>query len=346
MNKRWVICADGTWNNPEQTDQGKPRPTNVVKLAAAVLPFDDKEIPQAIFYHAGVGEYEDTWTHLTGGAFGAGLSRNIRDLYLFLTLNYSSGDELFLFGFSRGAYTVRSLAGLIRNSGILKDKYVTRFEEAYTLYRDRTDDTRPSATQSIQFRKKYSWPDFNIKFIGVWETVGALGIPIFIPNLKQLAFHDVQLSSHVDYAYQALAIDEKRKPFTPTLWIKQPTSPDSQVLEQAWFPGVHDNIGGGYEDTGLSDCTFDWIWNKAASCGLKMDATQKPTPKANGILYDSMTWFYQLFGDGTRSLGTKLPASNEYLSQTVRDRQCLTDYHPKNVLEFLKKNPQSVLVPA
>lgn len=270
MNKRWIICADGTWNKPEQTEQGVPTPTNVIKLAAAILPFDDKGITQTVCYHPGVGS-GGILDHWVGGISGYGISRNIRDLYLSLVLNYVPGDELFLFGFSRGAYTVRSLAGLIRNCGILKDNHVEKYQEAYDLYRDRTDKTHPNATISIEFRSQYAWPDFNIKFIGVWDTVGKLGIPLpFHIRNKWCEFHDVTLSSYVDYAYQALAIDERREPFIPCIWTKQPTS-KHQLLEQAWFPGVHSNVGGGYEDTGLSDCALDWMWRRAEKCGLKLE---------------------------------------------------------------------------
>lgn len=339
MKKRWIICADGTWNNPEQTDKGISSPTNVARLAAAVLPYDKNGVPQTVFYHSGVGTRNGILDHVFGGALGAGLSKNILDLYLCLILNYNHGDELFLFGFSRGAYTVRSLAGLIRNSGILQDKHVTKYQEAYELYRDRTHETHPKAPRAIKFRESCSWPDFNITFIGVWDTVGALGIPFHGIQLKKLMFHDVQLSSHVDYAYQALAIDEKRNPFIPTLWTKQPDSPASQILEQVWFPGVHCNVGGGYEDSGLSDCAFEWMWKKAESCSLALDEAQKPIPNVKGTLRDSMTWYYKLCGNGSRILGSQLPASNEQLSQAARDRnKTLTTYKPKNLLDFL--NPK------
>ncbi len=343
MKKRWIICADGTWNEPEQTDFGMPSPTNVLKLAVAVSPFDKKGIPQTVCYHAGVGARGGIYDRIFGGAFGEGISRNIRDLYLFLVLNYSPGDELFLFGFSRGAYTARSLAGLIRNSGILKDKYVEKYQDAYALYRNRTDETHPSAPRSEQFRTQYSWPDFNIKFIGVWDTVGSLGIPLPLQiGRKRLEFHDVELSSHVDYAYQALAIDEKRKPFVPCLWKKQETSPVSQVLEQAWFPGVHCNVGGGYADTGLSDCTLDWMWRRAVACGLELDEPQ-PSGKPTGVIRDSMMLIYRLFGDGTRTIGAKLPISNECISQTTMDRQSLIDYQPDNMRKCFDNHPNILI---
>ena len=343
MRKRWIICADGTWDAPEAIDQGTPSPTNVYKLAAAILPYDPNGISQTVFYHSGVGERGGISDHLLGGALGEGLSKNIKDLYLLLVLNYAPGDELFLFGFSRGAYTARSLAGLIRNSGILKNEYALKYQDAYELYRDRTEPTHLTASLSVEFRKKFSWPDFNIKLIGVWDTVGALGIPFQGVQLKHLQFHDVQLSSQVDFAYQALAIDEKRKSFMPTLWTKQPDAPASQVLEQVWFPGVHCNIGGGYQDTGLSDCAFDWIWSKAESCGLALDASQKPKPNPTGILRNSITWYSRLLGIEARGLGKQLPDSHERLSHIVQNRQkLLTDYHPANISVFLENNPQLI----
>src|SRR5713101_3740691 len=125
MAKRIVVCADGTWNTPEQTEEGKACATNVAKLASAVAPQDGLGQTQVVYYHPGVGERGGLWDHVTGGAFGVGLSANIEDIYLFLATNYRAADELFLFGFSRGAYTVRSLAGLIRNAGILKREFMS-----------------------------------------------------------------------------------------------------------------------------------------------------------------------------------------------------------------------------
>ncbi len=340
--KRWIICADGTWNEPEQTDHSMPCPTNVAKLAAAILPFDAQGIPQIIFYHAGVGERGSLGDHFFGGALGVGLSKNIIDIYLFLVQNYFPGDELFLFGFSRGAYTVRSLAGLIRNSGILKEKYTIKYQEAYALYRNRTGKTHPSSDQAVEFRQKYAWPDFNIKFIGVWDTVGALGIPLQGVQLKKYQFHDIELSSHVDFAYQALAIDEQRKPFVPSIWKKQYTSPASQVLEQVWFPGVHCNVGGGYEDSGLSDCAYDWMWQKAELCGLALDENQRSNPNPKGVLRNSMAWYYKCFGAVTRAIGDQLPSSHEQISQAaLLRRKLLTDYQPKNLTDFLAANLNS-----
>ncbi|MBA2648388.1 MAG: DUF2235 domain-containing protein [Legionella sp.] len=342
--KRIILCGDGTWNEPNQTDQKIASPTNVVKIATSVSPFDTRGRAQLVCYHAGVGVEKGYFNKVTGGVLGTGISRNIQDLYLFLVLNYTPGDEVFLFGFSRGSYTVRSLAGLIRNCGILKDTNVNKFQEAYQLYRSRTDNSHPNAIGSITFREKYSWPDFNIKFIGVWDTVGALGIPIPYIGKKFWEFHDVELNSYVDYAYQALAIDEHRKYFAPCIWTKQANSPTSQILEQAWFPGSHCNVGGGYKDTGLSDCALDWIWQKAVGCGLAMDEQRNVSPNPAGILRLSVKMGYRLLGVHMRAIGTKLPHSYEQLSDAALQRKSLIpDYEPKNMLEFMHKNTYTYL---
>jgi uncharacterized protein (DUF2235 family) len=338
MTKRLIICADGTWNEPNQTDNNIVSPSNVAKLASAISPVDSTGITQIVYYHTGLGTQGGFFEHFGGGALGIGISQNIKDLYLFLVLNYNPGDELFFLGFSRGAYSVRSLAGLIRNVGILKNKNLDKFAAAYALYQDRTDASHPNAVRSIHFRAQYSWPDFPIKFIGVWETVGALGIPFpFQIGSKLWEFHDVELSSHIDYAYQALAIDEKRKPFVPCIWVKQWNSPQSQVLEQAWFPGVHSNVGGGYSDAGLSDCALEWMYKKAEGCGLAINTEEKIVPNPAGILRNSMTLWYRLFGTTTRTLGAKLPNSYEILSDTAFQRNALiSTYKPMNMRAFMQ----------
>jgi len=336
--KRLVLCGDGTWNEPGQTEDGLPSPSNVAKTAAAILPEDSRGVPQVAYYHMGVGERGGLWDHLTGGAFGVGISRDIQEMYLFLAGNYTPGDEIWLLGFSRGAYMVRSLAGLLRNCGILTRENLGHYKEAYELYRDRSAATRPDSPRANEFRRRYSWPDFRIRFIGVWDTVGALGIPLTPLRFwtkSRYEFHDVALSSHVDHAYQALAIDERRKPFLPAVWRRQPHSPE-QVLEQAWFPGVHCNVGGGYADAGLSDGARLWIWDRAERCGLALDARLCPVPNPNGELRDSLTLFYRLLGDGTRRLGTQNPSGAEGIHGSVRARP---GYGPRNLELFLRKDP-------
>ena len=193
--KRIVICADGTWNRPDQT-----APTNVVKFARAVAPSDRDGTPQVVFYDLGVGT-GNVWDRITGGAFGKEVEQNIADGYRFLVHNYAEGDAIHLIGFSRGAFTVRSLAGLLRNVGLLQTVHSDRFPEAYAMYRS---PDRPDSPEAEAFRAAYSRV-VRIHFLGVWDTVGALGIPI--TGLQRITrsrhqFHDLRLSRSVANAFQ------------------------------------------------------------------------------------------------------------------------------------------------
>jgi len=271
--KHLIVCCDGTWNTPEQSENGQICPTNVVKMASALTPLARDGTPQIVFYHDGVGTSSGfDLSHWIGGAFGAGLSKIILDAYRFLVDNYSDGDELYFFGFSRGAYTVRSLAGLVRNCGLLKKIHAEKIPDAYGLYRREDRPAEPDGEEARTFREQFS-REVTIKCIGVWDTVGALGIPDHV--LRHLTeqrwqFHDVKLSRIVEHAYHALAIDERREDFRPTLWEQQPDA-GNQTLEQVWFAGVHCNVGGGYEESGLSDLAFLWMKAQAETCGLTFD---------------------------------------------------------------------------
>ena len=201
MPKRLIACCDGTWNTADQAKSGHPSPTNVTKLALSIAPEDAVGARQCVYYHSGVGT--SRWERLSGGAFGVGLSRNVFDAYHFLIDNYESDDLLYLLGFSRGAFTARSLAGLIRNCGILRRENADRIDEAWALYRSSADT--PSGVASTLFRRAYSYEP-RIHFIGVWDTVGALGIPVLGPRwLKPIVtrlnhrweFHDTKLSTRV-----------------------------------------------------------------------------------------------------------------------------------------------------
>jgi Uncharacterized alpha/beta hydrolase domain (DUF2235) len=279
MPKNLVVCCDGTWNDPDELRERVARPTNVAKLALALD--SDVERPaseqvQLVHYVPGVGTAAGE--HLIGGAFGVGISANIRDGYRFLAHYYCPGDRVFLFGFSRGAYTARSLGGLIHNCGILREECVDQVESAYAFYRDRTNQSHPRTVAARIFRDAYSHADSSVYFIGVWDTVGALGIPKGLPGWDELSkvftgweelwgFHDTQLSPGVRFAYQALAIDEERPPYEPTLWTVDGELPTGQVLEQVWFAGVHSEVGGGTDDSALSDIAFLWMAEQATAAG-------------------------------------------------------------------------------
>jgi uncharacterized protein (DUF2235 family) len=267
--KRLIVCCDGTWNRPDEVSQGVAAPTNVAKIALALADEDATHNDQLLHYQTGVGTRRSE--RFVGGAFGVGLSRNVMDGYRFLVDNYEPGDKLYFFGFSRGAYTARSLAGLVRNSGILRPEERDRIGDAYALYRRPDKDSLPSSIAAELFRRSHSYGETYIDFVGVWDTVGALGIPIdgFRPPLlsRLWTFHDTTLSRYVRNAYHALAIDERRRPFRPTLWEQKPDARD-QTLEQVWFAGVHSDVGGGYSDTGLSEVPLLWMAEKAHQCGL------------------------------------------------------------------------------
>lgn len=308
--KRIITCSDGTWNHPGEKFKGVEVKTNVRRIyeyiAAQDLTDPNRPIDQVKFYDAGVGTSKLKSVNIFQGITGEGLDKNIRDAYEFIARNYQPGDEIYLFGFSRGAYTARSVAGFIRNSGLLKQWDDDRAKEAFDLYRDRSDDTTPDSEQMVQFKKAFCHEP-RIRLIGVWDTVGSLGIPLnwFQRwNHKRYSFHDVRLSRSVDFAYHALAIHERRNNFQPTLWELNPT-PDPQfpqVLEQTWFSGVHSNIGGGYDDVGLSETTLKWMMCRAQVAGLefKIDPMFIPNPK--GKLQDSTTWYYKMLGIGWRTI--------------------------------------------
>jgi uncharacterized protein (DUF2235 family) len=318
--KRLVVCCDGTWNRPDQTKQGVAAPTNVAKISLALADEDDAGDPQVLYYEAGVGTRRRE--RFLGGAFGVGLSRNVQDCYRFLVDCYEPGDKLYFFGFSRGAYTARSTVGLVRNAGILRPEHRDRIEQAYALYRNPDRDSEPGGIASELFRRSYSHSEIYFDFVGVWDTVGALGIPIdgFRPPWvsRLWTFHDTRLSRYVLNAFHAIAIDERRGPFKPTLWVQQDGA-DNQTLEQVWFSGVHCDVGGGYRDPGLSEIPLLWMAEKARNCGLvfKPDHLVVTTPATDdearraGIdvapdhaaeLHDSRTLYYRLLPPYDRRL--------------------------------------------
>ena len=304
MPRRLVVCADGTWNTADEADCHARTPTNVITLARTLCPVASDGTSQIIYYHDGVGTHRGL-EHLLGGALGEGIERNICDCYRFLIQNYADGDEIFLFGFSRGAYTVRSLAGLIHNSGLLCPEHGDRIPDAFALYRDRGDTARPSGPDAQAFRAAYA-REVRITCIGVWDTVGALGIPIEGLNLlhpDRYAFHDVTLNRRVDNAFQALAIDERRGPFTPCVWEQKPRV--GQRLEQVWFAGVHSDVGGGYAESGLSDVAFEWMRERAEECGLSfaMEHVRRVVrPAFDAVMHDSRSLVYHAMPPHVRTI--------------------------------------------
>lgn len=348
MNKRIIICSDGTWSAPDQKEGREYKPTNVAKIARAIKPIASDHKQQIVFYDWGIGaDQKGVISRLTAGLCGIGIDKNILDAYRFIIHNYVKGDEIFLFGFSRGAYTVRSLVGLIRNSGILQKIYLDKIEKSYRLYRNKL---HPNSESIKLFREKYS-RETEIKFIGVWDTVGSLGIPITPSKWiskkiirwlnRRYEFHDVELSKIVRNAYHALAIDEKRNPFRATLW--QNTLKIGQKVEQVWFPGVHGDVGGGYTEDQLGGVTFMWMKDKAESCGLEFDkkyVKSKIFPDIMGKLHNSYTLPYHLLGKYFRPIGDDKNINESIHPETVyRYKNCTPSYKPQNLEEYFQKNP-------
>ena len=333
MPRRLIVCSDGTWKTAEVKC-----PTNVVKMARAIVPVDPRNVPQIVFYDPGVGT-GTVLDRFTGGAFGRGLSNNVKDAYRFLVHNHSPGDQLFFFGFSRGAYTVRSCVGLMRKCGLLQKVHADHLEAAYDLYRKR-DDT-PDTPEAIQFRQKFS-REIDVDFLGVWDTVGQLGIPL--AGLRWLnrhddQFHNVGLSRRVKRAFHAIAIDEKRRPFRPALWETPPES--TQHVEQVWFAGVHSNVGGGYDDAGLSDVAFLWMKQHAENAGLVLDEgyiRDTIRPKKCGTLYNSFTLAFWPLLTYDREIGVKNPPTESVHPDAASRRDgCPQPYSAPNLTAYLAK---------
>lgn len=270
--KRLVVCFDGTWNDSDN----RGAPTNVVRFANMVPPHDGNGNPQLVLYDQGVGN-GNVVDKFAGGAFGNGLEAHVKLGFLFLSQNYEPGDEIYLFGFSRGAFTARSLGGFIGACrGLLQRDKLHKLEAAWDNYR-----TPPAERNTFTLRNEIldnTIAGVRIKVLGVWDTVGSLGIPTDAfnsYNRHKYAFHDTTLSSIVDHAFQALAIDEMRGPFAATLWERRPKPIAGQIVEQVWFAGVHSDIGGGYRNSELSDLSLRWMIGRTISNSSLTFETQK-----------------------------------------------------------------------
>ncbi len=271
----------------------------------------------------------------------SGISDTILEAYRFVIENYDPGDQLFLFGFSRGAFTVRSLAGLMRSCGILRRNAVYAIPKAFRLYRSRTPATHPREREATLFRRTYAVEEISpIEFIGVWDTVGALGNPLLFGNLSPgNRFHDVDLSTKVRHAFQALAIDEKRRFFEATLWHQQPDAVGQQ-LEQMWFCGTHSNVGGGYADTRLADIGLQWLVQKARGCGLGIGVVPA-TPNPLGSIVESRKGYYGLIPKYYRPIADPgvVEHTCESLHPSVAERYRDAAYRPPNLEAYYDRHP-------
>ncbi|WGD31559.1 DUF2235 domain-containing protein [Ancylobacter sp. WKF20] len=253
LPRRLILCLDGTWNDPNSEDI-----TNIVRLRDMLQPGVTDGVEQRIYYDEGVGT-AGGFDKLAGGAIGTGLDVNVRQAYRFLSQFYAPGDDIFIFGFSRGAFTARSLAGYIGASGLLKAENCTTQNEqtVWELYRTPPKDRYPADTVWL---RTLTHDGVRIRGLGVFDTVGSLGIPgsVFRRNRERYEFHDTALSSIIDVSLHAVAIDEKRRWYPPALW-QVPQHAGFTAVEQVWFPGVHSDIGGGYQAGGIGALTLAWM---------------------------------------------------------------------------------------
>jgi len=322
MAKNIVLCSDGTGNKG-----GYGNDSNVYKLYQAI-DIHNSNTQQISFYDNGVGTKVDgsavksnkIWVALSG-ALGLGFKGKVRDLYEFLARHYQAGDTIYIFGFSRGAATVRAFTGFIDSCGLLDKSKTTEvdFQERINQALHAYENISSKPELASDFKQKYAVngegyaPDANLQihFLGVWDTVSALGFPNgtwktsdwFFKSLdlasKQLEkltdkywphqFYNYKLNNSILYACQALSIDDERKTFHPKVWNESSREPDS--VEQVWFAGVHSNVGGGYPRTGLSNVALEWMLKQATEKGLVFiqDDTSAVDAHANvqGKLYDS-----------------------------------------------------------
>lgn len=359
--RRLVLCLDGTWNSTydeAKRDDGTKvlKPTNVLKLCRSVVPWDERTGSEQIaYYDIGVGslaEYPGMANRLLhfsdkllGGGWGAGFEGNIEDALNFLALNFQPGDEVFIFGFSRGAATARGLTRFLDWAGGLPTKhdvyylpllfrgYVLShggpFADVFAKLKEQRD--LDSAKRKRPLDPLEPFQPIPVKFLGVWDTVMALGSRFeatgkSTSTVSKSFYIDAQPAACVQHARQALAIDEARFDFRPEIWAG---AHPGQTMKQRWFAGVHSNVGGGYVDDGLADVTFQWMREEAEAQGLKIDEAFARHYRAYPFdrLYQSESLIYRIldalrnrFGRGRRDLLGHPVSANLSLDVSVIQR--------------------------
>lgn len=298
--RRLIFCFDGSWNKLDASQH----PTNVVLLAESVPPIGRDGCDQIVYYDEGVGTASDET--FRGGAFGKGLVANVQDAYRFLIFNYRPGDEIFVFGFSRGAFTARTFIGFIKCAGIISVADASQIRRAWELYGLHADRDADEPVELLEFRRQHcpvscvsaselAWRRrydptaeaemVKVRYCGVWDTVGSLGWKAVAATFdrradKRYIDHDTQLSDLVEAERHAVAIDERRVHFMPTLWRNvrelnvgaghDPYSAEAPY-QQKWFAGDHGSIGGGGPERGLSNAALHWVLKGAIDMGLEVD---------------------------------------------------------------------------
>lgn len=305
MSRDWVVCIDGTWNHPGQTDADPVDAKEVVTQSNVLSTWEgltDRDLASAgghgahaalwkgegeALYLCGVGSAGTVLQRTWEGSTGTGTSERVMEGWAFLAERVQEGDRIHLFGFSRGAYAARSLAGFLDFAGLpATPRAVPQAEllELFAAYRDRQPAPNPGTRRAV-----------SVAFVGVFDTVGALAF-----GRTFNAFHRIN-PGKVDHVAHALALDELRDAFAPSFW-DAPAGAATAVKER-WFAGAHTNVGGGYEDAGLSTLAWLWMWSQAKARGLDFAPSRWPMPQVPnplGELRDSFTEFWKgipLLGD-------------------------------------------------
>lgn len=367
--KRIALFLDGTWNTVGDN-------TNVWRLKALCATRSADGARQLVYYSKGVGT--SFGEKVRGGMLGYGLDRAITDAYEWLVEAYEPGDEIFIFGFSRGAYTARSLAGFIAKCGLLRPGAALGVAQLFERYRK--DDTVPTIRQlaempaaaaaTLTLEERWMLVEampVPIRMIGVWDTVGALGIPFGnITGLSRSGFKFLHTGLRVplENAYHAVAVDEHRQAFAPTLWTKKIRNgvPANAIaaprpiesVEQRWFVGAHANVGGGCRSDLLAQRPLQWLMQKAERLGLAFRGTVEPDANmlhaAISNSFREFAWglyakaklgrpFYRTIGEPPRPfLGGYDEIVNETIDASVFDRWRVdADYRPKNLLDWERR---------
>lgn len=390
--KRIVICLDGTWNSPNEVKKRASgarvfKPSNVLKICRGVLPVDEQSTVQVSYYDLGVGSLEkhegvsNYWLHkadkIFGGVWGAGFEGNVEDAAHFIIHNYQPGDEIYLFGFSRGAATARALANFLNWLGGIPTKdqayYVPALFRKYLSSGGQYDLEKAKVEVVVATTREGREPKYmgdfqtgRVAFLGVWDTVMSLGGRLNARNdnttEKKRAFHTQSAPPGiVKVARQALAIDERRWDFRPEIWQKTNGHAADQSLKQCWFAGAHSNTGGGLLYDGLANCSLEWMKEEMGKSGLGLafdtnflcHYVSYPQDDA----HDSYSGMYKVF-DGVRwrlnkgvrnidqSAETNCRVHKSVYERLVSDHtQChrmSAPYRPRNLLAYLAtlENPE------
>jgi uncharacterized protein (DUF2235 family) len=339
--KRIVICCDGTGNRADAIEEGRRSVSNVRKFYERVIPHAASQWDQVVWYDEGVATETSGATArlsrlaaLVGRlgavlparvastlhrlrmigelAFGLGITENITQGYREIVARYEPGDHIFLIGFSRGAYTARSIAGVISRAGILRADRVRFAADVVQLYRYRRQPEDP-----IVLRSELVHRDAGVEFLGLWDTVSSLGVPLWgwsfsIGGLWSNQALGTSPAAACRIVRHAISIDEERSQFMPTLFDEsldrhrraaaRGEVPFGQDVRQVWFRGSHAGVGGGYADTDLSNVALEWMMDEAAAAGLRFAPESEPRPDPLGQIYTQLERqpFWQLSGSWPR----------------------------------------------